>query len=49
MLPPLSGLSWRPAALSAETLEAIRTAVREEISRAGLTSGAERKETGRRR
>jgi hypothetical protein len=35
------------AALSAEILEAIRTTVREEISRAGLTPGAERKKTQR--
>jgi hypothetical protein len=48
-LPPDQRKAAPPPALSAEILEAIRTTVREEISRAGVTPGAERKKTGRRR
>ncbi len=48
-LPPEHRKAAPSSTLSAEILEAIRTAVREEVSRAGLTPGAERKKTGRRR
>ncbi len=48
-LPPDHRQTAQAPALSAEILEAIRTTVREEISRAGLTPGGERETTGRRR
>lgn len=46
-LPPHHRSAARPTALSEEVLEAIRSVVREEISRAGLAPGAERPKTGR--
>jgi len=46
-LPPDYREAARATALSDELLEAIRTVVREEISRAGLTPGVERQKTTR--
>ncbi len=46
-LPPDHREAAPATALSDEILQAIRTVVREEISRAGLTPGAERKKTTR--
>jgi hypothetical protein len=45
-LPPDHRKAAQPPALSAEILEAIRTTVREEISRAGLTPGTKRQSRG---
>ena len=46
-LPPDHRQAARPAALSDEVLQAIRTVVREEISRAGQASGMKRAKTAR--
>jgi len=48
-LPPDQRRAAQPLALSEEVQQAIHTAVREEISRAGLTPGVERKKSGRAR
>ncbi|HKH46616.1 MAG TPA: hypothetical protein VKM72_18295 [Thermoanaerobaculia bacterium] len=46
-LPPDHRQAARPAALSDELLQAIRTVVREEISRASPASGVKREKTAR--
>ena len=48
-MPPDRRKAAQPVTLSDEVLEAIRTVVREEISRAGVTPGAERQTTRRNR
>jgi len=48
-MPPSIRKAAQPLALSDEVLQAIRTVVREEISRAGATPGAERQTTRRNR
>ena len=48
-MPPSHRKAAQPVTLSDEVLQAIRTAVREEISRADVTPGAERQTTRRNR
>lgn len=48
-LPPEHRKGAQSSALSDEVLQAIRSVVREEISRAGLASDAEQPKTGRKR